>query len=508
MNRQMTEDSVLRTLTVHLPINLAFAAFTKGLATWWPREYTWAKDKLDTIGIEPREGGRCFQRGPHGFECDWGRVLTWNPPHGLVFSWHIGPERAPEPDPANASEVEVSFVAEGPSSTQVELEHRGFAHHGEGGEAYRAGLDSAEGWTYILDQYAAAANRPDILASLEETNAIAGEAASANLARLTDLISPYAIRVAATLRLADIMAEGVSDSDELAARAGVNADALGRLLHYLACRGVFRETKPGKFALTETARLLDESHPAGVRAWLDLDGFGGRMDMAFAGLLQAVRTGEPVWSEVFGRPFWDDLDSNPNLSASFDSLMGTHSPQFADMVAGYDWSVHHHVVDVGGGTGALLTEILRAHPTVRGTLVDLPATASRATETFASAGLDNRCTVYAQSFFDPLPAGGDVYVLRSVLHDWNDHDATEILRRCAEAAGREGRVLVESHTASDGNLEMTAEMDLRMLVLVGGRERTLAEFRKLVAAAGMTVQSTRRTPLGVSLMECVVAPST
>ncbi len=156
MTRQTPEDEVRRTATLRVPADRAFAVFTDGLAIWWPPEYTWAGDALDTIGIEPREGGRCFERGPHGFWCDWGRVLVWDPPHRLVLSWQISPERVPEPDPAKASEVEVRFVAEGPSACRVELEHRGFERHGEGGAGYRAGMDSAEGWTYILDRYAAA----------------------------------------------------------------------------------------------------------------------------------------------------------------------------------------------------------------------------------------------------------------------------------------------------------------------------------------------------------------
>jgi uncharacterized protein YndB with AHSA1/START domain len=111
MAGQIATDAVRRTVTVPMPPDRAFALFTAGFGTWWPSEYTWAGDVLDTIVIEPREGGRCFERGPHGFECDWGRVLTWNPPQRLAFSWQISPERVPEPNPAKTSEVEVRFVA-------------------------------------------------------------------------------------------------------------------------------------------------------------------------------------------------------------------------------------------------------------------------------------------------------------------------------------------------------------------------------------------------------------
>jgi uncharacterized protein YndB with AHSA1/START domain len=150
------EDSVRRTVRVPAPLDRAFATFAEAFGRWWPREYTWGKDVLEAIGLEPREGGLCFERGPHGFTCHWGRVLLWDPPRRLVFSWQISPRREPEPNPAKASEVEVRFEADGPGATRVALEHRGFARHGEGGDAYRAALGSAEGWAMILDRYAGA----------------------------------------------------------------------------------------------------------------------------------------------------------------------------------------------------------------------------------------------------------------------------------------------------------------------------------------------------------------
>jgi uncharacterized protein YndB with AHSA1/START domain len=157
----MAADSISRAVVVPLPPEEAFRLFGPGLQRWWPREYTWGQEALDAIAIEPREGGFCYERGPHGFRCDWGRVLAWEPPRRLLFSWQIGPGREPVPDPAKASEVEVRFVAEEAEATRVELEHRGFDSHGEGGDAYRAALDSEQGWPYILDRYAAAGGSRD-----------------------------------------------------------------------------------------------------------------------------------------------------------------------------------------------------------------------------------------------------------------------------------------------------------------------------------------------------------
>ncbi len=150
---QPDEKAIRRTMTVPASAEQAFAVFTEGLASWWPAEYTWSQEVLETIAIEPGAGGRCFERGPHHFECDWGRVLAWEPPRRLVFSWQISPGREPQPNPTKASEVELRFTPEGEMATRIAFEHRGFERHGEGGDEYRAALDSPPGWSYILECY-------------------------------------------------------------------------------------------------------------------------------------------------------------------------------------------------------------------------------------------------------------------------------------------------------------------------------------------------------------------
>ena len=150
----MNDDSARASVTVAGPPERAFVAFAEGFPGWWPREYTWSQDVLEAIAIEPKVGGRCFERGPHGFECDWGRVQAWEPPHRIAFTWQIGPSREPVPNPARAGEVEVRFLAEGGGGTRVELEHRGFARHGEGAEGYREAMASEMGWPLILGRFA------------------------------------------------------------------------------------------------------------------------------------------------------------------------------------------------------------------------------------------------------------------------------------------------------------------------------------------------------------------
>jgi 2,7-dihydroxy-5-methyl-1-naphthoate 7-O-methyltransferase len=327
------------------------------------------------------------------------------------------------------------------------------------------------------------------------------------LGPLMDLVTPMALRVAATLRLADFMPDdgtGVGAVlGELAERAGADPEALARMLRHLVAHGVFTEPRPGQFAVNQTAALLRTGQPGA--AWLDLDGFGGRMDLAFTGLAHTVRTGEPAWEQVFGQPFWDWLDAHPALSASFDAIMAMDAGS-APVAERYDWTSVRHVADIGGGTGTLIAEVLRRHPRLRGTLADLPETAARARQYLAGLGLDGRCEVVGQSFFDPLPAGADAYLLNRVIHDWDDAAATAILRRCAEAAGRAGRVLViESHGSPGGDPAAFAEMNLRMLVLAGGRERTIDDYSGLAAGAGLRVTAVHDLTERHVIIECVPA---
>ncbi len=323
------------------------------------------------------------------------------------------------------------------------------------------------------------------------------------LAPLMDLVTPMALRVAATLRLADFMPDdgtgGGAAIGGLAERAGANPEALARMLRHLVQHGVFTEPCPGRFAVNHTAALLRTGQPAAL--WLDLDGFGGRMDLAFTGLAHTVRTGEPAWEQVFGQPFWAYLDANPAISASFDAVMAVDAGNAA-VAEGYDWSTVRHVADIGGGTGTLIAEVLRRNPHLRGTLADLPETAARARQYLAGIGLDGRCEVVGQSFFDPLPAGADAYLLSRVIHDWDDAAASAILRRCAEAAGSTGRVLVIESAAADGDPASFAEMNLRMLVLAGGRERTINNYAALAASAGLQVTAIHHTTERCVIIEC------
>ena len=246
--------------------------------------------------------------------------------------------------------------------------------------------------------------------------------ASARLSALSDLCTPWCIHVVATLRVADQIAAGTTDIKTLAENAGCDADSLQRVLRHLAGKGVFLEPAPGRFALNEAAlELLDPVQQLS----LDLGGIGGRMASAWGSLLSAVRTGAPAYHEIFGLPFWEDLEAHPDIAASFDALMGPpgHGTPDPEVLLTGGWEEVKTVVDVGGGTGALLAEILRARPEIQGTLVDLPRTVARAGSLFQAAGVAERVRIVGQSFFDPLPAGADLYLLKSILNDWPDREA-------------------------------------------------------------------------------------
>jgi 2,7-dihydroxy-5-methyl-1-naphthoate 7-O-methyltransferase len=315
-----------------------------------------------------------------------------------------------------------------------------------------------------------------------------------NLGQLLDLAAPWCLRAAATLRIPEHIAAGHRDIGELAAVTGCDRDALHALLGYLVSQGVFREESPGRFACNRAAEQLAET------TFLDLEGIGGRMAHAWGTVLDYVRTGQPGYQKVFGRPFWEDLAAHPAIAAGFDALMGPvgHGAPDYDIELTGGWDPIRTIVDVGGGTGAMLASLLRRHPGVRGTLVDLPGTVARAAGIIADSAVASRITVAGQSFFDPLPAGADVYLLKSVLNDWPDEPTVTILSRCAEAARPDGRVVILGGVAPD---EAPRYLAIDMLV-AGGKTSTLTEFTELARRAGLEVAAVGSQSSGRFVVEC------
>jgi hypothetical protein len=194
------------------------------------------------------------------------------------------------------------------------------------------------------------------------------------------------------------------------------------------------------------------------------------------------------------------LDAHPEIAAEFDELIGPggHGTPNPEVLVDGDWESVRTVVDVGGGTGALLAAILRNHHTVQGTLVDLPRTVARSSEIFKNAGVSDRATTVGQSFFDPLPQGADLYVLKSILNDWPDPEAAAILKCCAEAVNSDGRIVIVGGVSND---DSPAGIVIES-VLLGGKQRTVTEMRALVNGAGLEISKVGSRPTGGMLVEC------
>ena len=316
-----------------------------------------------------------------------------------------------------------------------------------------------------------------------------------DLEQMLDLATPWCLRVAATLRIPEHIAAGHAGIADLAAAAGCDADALHAVLGHLVSQGVFIEESPGRFACNQAAEQL-ASVP-----FLDLAGIGGRMAHTWGTLLDYVRSGVPAYQQVFGRPFWEDLAVHPAIGAEFDALMGPagHGVPDYDVELSDGWDAVRTVVDVGGGTGAMLASLLRRHPQARGILVDLPGTVARAGRLIESLGVAGRVTVEGQSFFDPLPSGADLYLLKSVLNDWPDEPTVAILRRCAEAARTsQATIAVLGGVAAD---ETPRSLGIDMLV-AGGKTSTLSQFTELACLAGLDVIAARTQSSGRYVVEC------
>ena len=326
-------------------------------------------------------------------------------------------------------------------------------------------------------------------------------AAAAMLPMIWGMHISRAVYVAAELRIADLLADGPVSSTELARATRTHEPSLYRVLRLLAALGVLDTVEPRSFGLTALGDRLRSDAPACVRSWAIIaEALGGVRP--FEHILHTVRTGEPGFDTALGMKIFDFLAQNPQNASTFDAAMSERTAAFAPSVAdACDFSHARTVVDVGGGTGTLLVEILRRHAHLHGILFETPAVAARADAVLDAIDLADRCQVLAGDFFENLPDGADYYVLANVLHDWDDTQAGQILRNCRLAMARDGRVLIVERLIPDtpGDAVPTLLSDINMLVITGGQERTTAEYGDLLAAAGLTIGEVRPVafPYGV-----------
>lgn len=312
-----------------------------------------------------------------------------------------------------------------------------------------------------------------------------------------------AIHVAADLGIADFLAEEPQTAEELAQQTNTHGGALYRVLRALATVGIFAEDTDRRFSLTPLAECLRSDVPGSLRAFGIM--MGAEFYQSWGELLYSVQTGEQGYQKRFGVPFFQYMTERPERHAIYDAAMMVHGIfETEPMLDAYDFSAFRTVVDVGGGHGRMLAAILNRHPAVEGILFDLPAVADRSRTIISDLGLSERCRIVGGDFFSSVPAA-DAYVLRHIVHDWDDKDAVAILRNCRDAMNPGGRVLVVETVIPPLNEPCFGKwLDLMMLI-VGGRERTEDQYRRLFQQAGLTLRRIVPTTHEVSVIEGVRA---
>jgi hypothetical protein len=327
--------------------------------------------------------------------------------------------------------------------------------------------------------------------------------------QLDRMISGYwisqAIYAAARFGIPDLLKDGPRSVDDLAAATGTHVESLYRLLRALASVGVFVEQESKRFALTKLAEFLRGDVPGSKRALALM--MGSEQFRAWSEIEYSIRTGEKAFDKVYGEPIFDYLGKHPEQAAIFDAAMvGIHGRETDDVLDAYDFSSIKTLADIGGGNGSQLIRMLTRHTQMQGVLFDLPHVVARAAQPIASAGLADRCRIESGDFFKAVPAGADAYVMRHIIHDWNDEQCRTILKNIHSVMPAHGKLLVIESVIPPGNDPFGGKLlDLVMLLIPGGKERTAEEYRKLFASAGFILSRIVPTPGEISVIEGVKA---
>ncbi len=311
-----------------------------------------------------------------------------------------------------------------------------------------------------------------------------------------------AVYVAAKLGIADLLKDGAKHCDELASLTKAHAPSLYRLLRALASLGVFAETDKGYFTLTSLAHYLRSDLPDSLRAMAIMN--GEEHYQAWGELKQSVQTGKSAFEYLYGMQIFDYYAQNPESAAIFDQAMTSYSSTESAAVAeSYDFSSIETLVDVAGGHGSLLTCILKANPSMNGILFDQTSVIEGAEPLLEVAGILSRCKLVSGDFFESVPAGGNAYILKHIIHDWGDEQALVILKHCYEAMPENGKLLLVEQVIPPGNEPFFGKLlDLNMLVMCpGGRERTETEYRALLEKASFKLTRIVPTDAPVSVVE-------
>ena len=307
------------------------------------------------------------------------------------------------------------------------------------------------------------------------------------------------IAVAAELGIADMLSDGPQSIEGLAEASGAHGPTLYRVLRALSSVGVFTETEPEVFALTPTAEYLKTGSMRSIARMFNADW----NDEAWRFLIQSVRTGESAFEKAHGTPFFRWLARHPDAADLLNEANAFKAAaSHRAIVDAYDFSDIETLVDVGGGYGALMVEVLKANPGMRGVVAELPSVARKAEDTIRNHGIEDRCGIAECDFFDEIPKGSDAYLLSHILHDWPDDRCRVILENCLSAMRPDSKLLVVEMIVPPGNEPSVSKLlDLEMLVITGGRERTETEFEALFRSAGFNRLRTFPTVESVYLIE-------
>lgn len=312
-----------------------------------------------------------------------------------------------------------------------------------------------------------------------------------------------AIYAAAKLGIADVLNESRKSVDEIANAVDADADSLRRLLRVLSMLNVCRITKSEQVELTVLGRALRSGVPGSLRAMVLT--LGDLHYKAWGHLCESVQTGHPGFWTVFGSPMFEFLERDSTSREIFNLAMTDFSTLVAHaLLISYDFSGIKSLVDVGGGCGKLLTSILEVYPRLQGVIVDLPGVIEAACEGIRSHPCRDRCAAISGNFFQSIPRGGDLYLLSGVIHDWDDEAAEIILKNCRNSMRPQGKVLaIECIVSEDEEPSFTKLLDLNMMVMTGGRERTERQFRELFGSSGLSITKVISTPSPLRIIEAV-----
>ncbi len=316
------------------------------------------------------------------------------------------------------------------------------------------------------------------------------------------MISGYkttqALYVAAKLGIADQLVDKPKKVEELAKEVGANPRALNRLMRQLAALGIFSQDESKKFGLTPLSELLRNDHPESMR--YNAIFAGEENYKAFGDMLHSVRTAETAFNHMYGKGHFDWLADHPDESSIFNKAMAQSLRRLENPLESYDYKGKRLIVDVGGGRGDLITSIMRSNPELKGILFDLPQGIEEAQSHLRAKGVADRCEIIPGSFFNSVPEGGDVYILSRILHDWPDDKAAIVLANCRKAIKEEGTLLIRDNVLTDRDV-LGSQLDLTMMIMTGGQERTESEWKNLLHSAGFMLTKVYKREGHLDLIE-------